>query len=516
MKTKVGKKYKKKEQIRLSYFLIGCILKLIQPFILNFSRKQKDSRVIIFLIKYGNNLSRNFILASLSLNILEIVKNKFGSRVVIQLIRYLHQKRELLLFLVNYKIFYFLSFRYSSQIVDIFFQYINSAKERDSVVFALFFFNDFNYSIYYCKFYKVIGTARSFYSGFYKGIKEKLKNIFRNHMSFLNKNALKFSPTISSTIILEYMRIFHRYRSTSLQKIICIYGVVLSNSYNGLLLISQCLYYFNSKSFYIFLKSICKNMSKILKNKFSYMLIILILNKEYKKTPKICNAFNIKEIICSDVNLHFKYSRFIYLYLIKPFSKIILKKNIYKLLINESEKKTDRSSFNKIGLRLNKRQKNNFYKLLTNLLKKPIISTKQNQLHMVSRQFLEEITYVKNYNEIQFFKDFEREKIRERQTLFGFSKNENVFLSLLNISHEKKKTVSKFLIFELILLCFCKLFRKDILIFHSIRFFRCFLYSCFKKKNEMNKDNCKLRIHLPLKNTKENMTEFQLLYKVTI
>ena len=382
--------------VNLSSFIIGMIIKITQQFICIFCKKKNDFKIVMILLKFGDYINRNLVFSSIGISIFDILKDKFGCRVIIQLIKLNPEKKKIFFSLIIYKINEYVCFKNSCQVIEFLFQNLSLYKEKIFFVATLNFFGEFIYSKYAYQFYNKIYSIRTFFSGFSFHNKNKIKSAYIDRIKSIDKNIVIYAPSLSSILILELLRFNSKLKKSSFHKLIFQYGIFIANTPQGLLLISNLFSYINLKNLYSFSIKIFSILPNFLKNRYGHITVLLIIryidsNQKTLQTSKIIDILLLKK------NLIYKYSQYIYLYILNPISKIFHKKKRYKI-IEDYQKKN-------ILYKLHINNKINLY----NLLKDFLIFKKLNSLQLIIRSFIEHIKLSKK-NKTCFFLNYSIEK----------------------------------------------------------------------------------------------------------
>nr|UXY88351.1 hypothetical protein Cry52Nrm2_p160 [Cryptomonas curvata] len=489
--------------VNLSSFIIGMIIKITQQFIGIFCKRKNDFRIVIILVKFGDYINRNLIFSSIGISLFDILKDRFGCRVIIQLIKLNPEKKRIFLSLINYKINEYVCFKNSCQVIEFLFQNLSINKEKIFFVATLNFFSDFIYSNYAYRFYNKIYTIRTFFSGFSLHNKNKLKLAYINRIKSIDKNMVIYAPSLSSILILELLRFNYKIKKSSLHKLIFQYGIFIANFPQGLSLISNLFSHINLKNLYSFLIKIFSILPNFLKNRYGHITVLLII-RFIDANHKISQISKIIDILLLKKNLFYKYSQYIYLYILNPTSKIFYKKKQYKI-IESYQKKS-------IIYKLNINNKTNLY----NLFKEFLIFEKLNSLQLILRHFIEHIKLSKKNKTYVFLNYFIEKKIEMKKYPIEFEKIQNIFFFLKHISRKKKKIESKIFIFYLFEFYFNRVYWNNILYLLDSNFFRFFFFSnIYNKKTILIQYNKFLKVFLPIKLQSDNNLDLLLLDRLT-
>jgi hypothetical protein len=472
--------------VNLSSFIIGMIIKITQQFITIFCKKKNDYKNIIILVKFGDYINRNLILSSIGISLFEVVKDRFGCRVIIQLIKLNPGKKRIFLSLISYKINEYVCYKNSCQVLEFLFQNLCSNKEKTFFVATLNFFGKFIYYKYAYCFYNKIYTIRAFFSGFSSSTKKKLKSAYINKIKLIDKNIIIYAPTLSSVLILELFRFNYKLRINLFHKLIFQYGIFIANSLQGLSLISILFNYINLKNLYSFSKRIFSILPNFLKNRNGHVAVLLVI-QFIDINRKILEISKLIDILLLQKNLIYKYSQYIYLYILNPLSKIFYKRRRYKI-IDDNRKKN-------IIYKLNIINKINLY----NLLKHFLIFEKLNSLQLITRRFIEHLNLLKKNKAYFFLNYFIEKKLEMKKYPCEIKKIQTIFLFLKHISRTKKKIKSKIFTFHLFEFYFNRVFWSNKVYLFETKFFRFFFFSNrYNIKTILNQYTEFFKIFLPI------------------
>nr|UXY87849.1 hypothetical protein CcurKRNrm2_p159 [Cryptomonas curvata] len=472
--------------LNLSQFIIGLIIKLVQQFISVLCKKKLESKMLLFFLKFGNYVNRQLILSSIGISFFNLLKDRFGCRIIIQFLKLMPDKN--FFSLIIYRICDFLWCKYSCQVLEFFFQNIKSKQQKSFAIIFLIFFNEINYSKLAYKFYNKFYNIRSFFSGFSFEIGNKLKLLFANKIFLLKKNFFNHSPSFSSTVLLEFFRFSYKFKDNSkLIRIIFQNGYFLSNSFKGLLLVSNASKLIKKEYLLSFFRKIVFILPNFLKNRYGHILILIIfeyfiLNKENLELANLIdNLFYQK-------NQLYEYSGYIYLYFLDPNCKVFRKKKKYKLIQG--------AYFQSIFFKLNKNNKIDLYHLLNYKLKfKNFFNS-----HLIVRRLIEYIKLSDSSKKFFLLKYVIKNKLIINNKKLKFKKFQNIFYFLKHISNRKLNIKSKLFIFNLFDFNFERYFSYKYSYFGRIKLFRCFSFSKnYNKKFLIQNENNYLKIILPLK-----------------
>ena len=446
--------------LHLSQFIIALIIKHTQQFISIFCKKKKETKLIIFFLKLGDNFNRNLIISSIGISFFELIKDRFGSRIVLQLIKIIPEKKNLFFSIVNYKIFEYIMSKNSCQVIDFLFQNMINKQDKLFMILALTFFCELKYSKFSYKFHNKIFSIRALFSGFSLECKNRLKLLYSNRILLLSKKLFNYASHFASTLLFEFFRFSFTLKKDSLLKIIFKYGLFLSNSCQGILLISNVLGCINIKNLSIFYKRMFLILPIFLRSKHGHIMILLFLKyinlnkKKFNFNSLIDNLFNHKY-------QSYKYSQYVYLFILNPMSKIFYKKKIYKPFETNYTKN--------ILSKLNKNHKKDLYYLLNRLIKYQNF----NNIELVTRRLMENVRF--GNNKFLFYFNFIESKSKIKTNLF--KQFISIFIFLKHLSEKEKKIDANLFVFYCFDYYFTHYFIDGLSYFFCINFFRCIFFS---------------------------------------
>jgi hypothetical protein len=472
--------------LNLSQFIIGLIFNQIQQFVSVLCKKKIDSKILTLFLKLGNSINRFFIISSIGISFFSLIKDRFGSRVIVYLIKTIKEKN--FFSLINYKIFNLLSYKYSCQVLEFFFQNIKNEQQKHFTTIFLILCNEIKYSKFAYKFYNKFYSLRAFFSGFSFKLRNKLNLLYIHKVFVLKKNFFNYSPFFSSYILFELFRFGYKLKNNSLfVKIIFQYIFFLSNSFKGLLLISHTLRLFDIKKSNFFFKKIVSILPNLLKNKYGHILILFIFQYFIFKR-QYSELSNFTDKILNLKNQNFQYSEYIYLYFLNPFCKIFYKKKKYKIIQKIYEK-------NEI-MKPNKNDEINLYYLLNYNLKFKDLKNS----HLITRHLVKKIRLSKNKKKLYFFRYFDKNKSKKKKKKLKFKKFQNIFYFLNHIANNKQMINSELFLFYLFDYSFNNFLSKQYIELINLKIFRCLFFSMKYKVNTLIQNkNIFLKIILPIK-----------------
>ncbi|AEA38952.1 hypothetical protein CPARA_2gp294 (nucleomorph) [Cryptomonas paramecium] len=145
--------------------------------------------------------------SSIGIFFFEILKNKFGSKIIVyQLMKETFEKKLYFFVLFNQNLFELIYFKHSSRILDFFFQIFTDNKQKIFQIINLSLFGNLSKQITLYKLYNKIYTFRIFFSGFSRKNKKKLKFLFTNRLNTLNETFSKYSPSFFFSFFSEFIR----------------------------------------------------------------------------------------------------------------------------------------------------------------------------------------------------------------------------------------------------------------------------------------------------------------------
>nr|UXY86886.1 threonine synthase [Cryptomonas paramecium] len=275
------------------HFYIGVITKLIFYFFPIFIRKKNYFFISSIMINFSNSINQKLMFSSIGIFFFEILKNKFGSKIVIyQLIKQTFDKK-LYFILFNQNLFELTHFKHSSRVLDFFFQIFIDNRQKIFQIVSLVLFGNLTKQITLYKLYKKLYTFRIFFSGCSLKNRKKLKFIFRNRLDTLKKTFNVYSLSFSFFFFSELMR-FDKVNYYILFDIFL--NKKLFDSYEKTKLMVHLVNFSNVNILYEILKKINISLTDILKRKNGYLLILKLFylssfGTEYTKFLKIFFKF---------------------------------------------------------------------------------------------------------------------------------------------------------------------------------------------------------------------------------
>lgn len=250
-----------------SWYIICCVLKIIENSFFFFSKSLKEAKMIYCFLKFGNNFQRFYIFSKIIKNAYCIICNRFSSFLMINFLKFSTENfRKLFCEIIKFRLLTFFSKRHSFFILDFYYQSICNNGILQLLIHEAIFPLRFIVWTRESYLYENGASSRTFKCGFDSKIKKKIKKAEFFFINFLCKIPFLFSTVIVQQIISEYLRVGKRKKSKNVSSAIIKILNYMSPSLKNYNMVLKIIKFCSKKKVRFFFKKLNKKKEGWLKN----------------------------------------------------------------------------------------------------------------------------------------------------------------------------------------------------------------------------------------------------------